>query len=80
MFVEEPLPATSPLWDMENVIITAHYAGATPKYEQRAMAIFLDNIQRYRAGTPVPVTVEPASRSFADFRTDIELMATELVG
>jgi D-2-hydroxyacid dehydrogenase (NADP+) len=53
VFAEEPLPATSPLWAMENVIITGHYAGVTPKYEQRAMGIFLDNLQRYRAGTPL---------------------------
>jgi phosphoglycerate dehydrogenase-like enzyme len=46
----EPLPATSPLWDMENVIITSHYSGLTPYYEQRALEIFLDNLQRYQAG------------------------------
>ncbi|MFL5802112.1 MAG: D-2-hydroxyacid dehydrogenase, partial [Roseiflexaceae bacterium] len=53
VFAEEPLPAASPLWAMENVIITAHYAGATPKYNQRAMAIFLDNLRRYRDGAPL---------------------------
>ena len=45
----EPLPMYSPLWDMENVIITAHYSGSTPVYTERAMAIFLDNLQRYMA-------------------------------
>jgi D-2-hydroxyacid dehydrogenase (NADP+) len=53
VFAEEPLPASSPLWEMENVIITAHYAGATPHYNERAMAIFLDNLQRFSAGTPL---------------------------
>lgn len=46
----EPLPADSPLWGMENVIITSHYSGATPNYNQRALAILLDNLKRYQAG------------------------------
>lgn len=46
----EPLPAASPLWTMENVILTAHYAGATPIYDERALPIFLDNLKRYVAG------------------------------
>ncbi|HUT20934.1 MAG TPA: D-2-hydroxyacid dehydrogenase [Anaerolineae bacterium] len=50
VFESEPLPADSPLWQMENVIITAHYAGLTPHYEQRALDIFLDNLARYVAG------------------------------
>lgn len=58
VFAEEPLPADSPLWAMENVIITAHYAGATPHYNQRALAIFLDNLRRYRAGTPLRNVVD----------------------
>ncbi len=50
---QEPLPADSPLWDLENVIITAHYAGATPRYDERAMSIFLENLRRYGAGEPL---------------------------
>ncbi len=53
MFAQEPLPPESPLWDMENVIITAHYAGMTPRYNERAMAIFLDNLRRFRDGAPL---------------------------
>lgn len=53
VFAVEPLPATSPLWAMENVIITGHYAGATPKYDERALEIFLDNLGRYKAGMPL---------------------------
>ncbi|MBX3014248.1 MAG: D-2-hydroxyacid dehydrogenase [Caldilineaceae bacterium] len=50
VFAEEPLPADSPLWDMPNVLITPHSSGATPAYDQRALAIFLDNLPRYLAG------------------------------
>ena len=58
VFAEEPLPPDSPLWAMENVIITAHYAGSTPRYNERAMAIFLDNLRRYRAGEPLRNVVD----------------------
>jgi phosphoglycerate dehydrogenase-like enzyme len=61
VFVEEPLPATSPLWAMENVIVTAHYAGLTPHYDERAMAIFLDNLRRYQAGEPLRNVVDKAA-------------------
>jgi phosphoglycerate dehydrogenase-like enzyme len=53
VFEEEPLPADSPLWEMENVVITSHYAGHTPQYTERAMNIFLDNLKRYREGRPL---------------------------
>jgi phosphoglycerate dehydrogenase-like enzyme len=58
VFADEPMPATSPLWDMDNVIVTAHYAGMTPEYDERAMAIFLDNLQRYQAGEPLRNVVD----------------------
>ena len=50
VFAAEPLPQDSPLWDMENVIITGHYAGMTPEYDNRALEILLENLDRYRTG------------------------------
>lgn len=50
VFEEEPLPKASPLWTQERVIITAHYAGASPNYHERAFRIFLDNLRRYLGG------------------------------
>lgn len=58
VFEREPLPASSPLWDMPNVIITAHYSGLTPHYDERAFAIFLDNLRRYQAGMPLVNVVD----------------------
>lgn len=58
VFDPEPLPADSPLWDMPNVIITAHYAGRTPAYDERAMEIFLDNLTRYQSGQPLRNVVD----------------------
>lgn len=53
VFETEPLPADSPLWQMDNVIITSHYSGNTPHYDQRAFEIFIDNLQRYITGAPL---------------------------
>lgn len=50
VFEQEPLPVASPLWGYERVILTAHYAGASPHYDERAFDIFLDNLGRYRSG------------------------------
>jgi len=48
-FVVEPLPPESPLWEMENVIITSHYGGYSSWNRGRTMAIFLENLRRYQA-------------------------------
>jgi len=61
VFATEPLPSDSPLWTMEHVQITPHYAGNTPHYDERAMAIFLDNLQRYRLGQPLRNVVDKRS-------------------
>ncbi len=58
VFTIEPLPSDSPLWELENVIITPHYAGSTPYYADRFMEIFLDNLARYREGRPLRNVVD----------------------
>jgi phosphoglycerate dehydrogenase-like enzyme len=58
VFETEPLPADSALWGMENVLITAHYSGSTPHYDQRAFEIFLDNLERYVRGLPLRNVVD----------------------
>jgi phosphoglycerate dehydrogenase-like enzyme len=50
VFEDEPLPDDSALWDVENLTITSHYAGVTPHYHERALDVFLDNLERYCAG------------------------------
>ena len=50
VFEQEPLPEDSPLWDMENAIITTH-AGGSSSYRQRRLAdFFCENLERYLAG------------------------------
>jgi len=58
VFEEEPLPDSSPLWTMPNVLITSHYSGASPRYHERAVEIFLDNLQRYQNGLPLRNVVD----------------------
>lgn len=49
----EPLPADSPLWDLENVLITAHTSGATPRYWERQELLISDNLARFLEGRPL---------------------------
>ncbi len=48
--VEEPLPAESPLWGFENVLVTPHTAGETRRYEDNVLDILLENLDRLRRG------------------------------
>jgi D-2-hydroxyacid dehydrogenase (NADP+) len=48
--VEEPLPASSPLWGMANVIVTPHTAGETRKYEDNVLDLMVENIARLQRG------------------------------
>lgn len=54
VFETEPLPETSPLWDMENVIITPHIAGpsfgSNRHTQEMIWHIFIENLDRYLNG------------------------------
>ena len=50
VFEQEPLPADSPLYDLENAIITPHVSGASPRYMDRAVPLFCENLKRYLHG------------------------------
>ncbi len=53
VFSDEPLSPDHPLWKLPNVIITPHISGDTPHYDQKAMLLFAENLQRYLAGQPL---------------------------
>jgi phosphoglycerate dehydrogenase-like enzyme len=55
----EPLPESSPLWDMPNVILSPHVAGASDQYYERAVDLFVENLHRYRARRPLLNLYEP---------------------
>ena len=50
---QEPLPATHPLWDCPNTIITQHTAGGSSDELDRKLDFFADNLRRYRDGLPL---------------------------
>lgn len=49
----EPLPTDSPLWGMENVIITPHVSAASPRTSGRSLELVAENLRRFAAGEPV---------------------------
>jgi len=53
VFVSEPLPADSPLWDLPNVILTPHNSANTQATGEGATEIFLANLARYARGEPL---------------------------
>ncbi|MEQ9464039.1 MAG: D-2-hydroxyacid dehydrogenase [Haliea sp.] len=50
---EEPLPARSPLWDVPNLLITPHFTPPMADRDERALALLLENLRRYRADEPL---------------------------
>jgi phosphoglycerate dehydrogenase-like enzyme len=58
VFEQEPLSADSPLWSIENLLITPHTAGLTEKLWHRHYDLFSDNLRRYLAGQPLQFVVD----------------------
>ena len=59
VFETEPLPAESPLWEMENVFITPHASDAVTDWPERFGDFFADNLQRWCAGQALVNPVSP---------------------
>ncbi len=53
VFEEEPLPSDSPLYDLENVILSPHVSGFTLRYDERTSDLFAENLRRYLTGEPL---------------------------
>lgn len=60
VFAVEPLPADSPLWDLEQVILSPHISAGTDRYYERATALFCENLGRYLRGEPLANVVDPS--------------------
>lgn len=50
VFATEPLPPDSPLWDLENVIISPHTVALSTRENERIVDLFIDNLRRFIAG------------------------------
>jgi len=53
VYRDEPLPAGSPLWGLENVCLTPHVAGVSPRFWERETELIIENLRRYLAGEPL---------------------------
>jgi phosphoglycerate dehydrogenase-like enzyme len=56
----EPLPAGHPLWSMPNVLISPHYAGVHPGYDEEAFEVFIANLERWMKGQTLQGVVDRA--------------------
>jgi len=49
-FTTEPLPADHALWTLENVMISPHSSNSSPKVRERTIALFVENLRRFKSG------------------------------
>lgn len=59
VYAKEPLPADSPLWKMDNVILTPHCSANTPYYYDRAIGLLCNNLRDFIDGKPIRTEVKP---------------------
>jgi glyoxylate/hydroxypyruvate reductase len=59
VFTTEPLPAQSPLWGMDNVLVSPHSASTVGGENTRLTELFLDNLERLADGRPLRNRYEP---------------------
>jgi len=55
----EPLPGDSPLWEMDNVLLSPHSASTVATENARLTDLFLDNLDRFTSGQPLRNRYEP---------------------
>lgn len=58
VFEHEPLPESSRLWTMPQVIVTPHTSGIGPRFWERTCELFARNLRRFRAGEPLENVVD----------------------
>jgi phosphoglycerate dehydrogenase-like enzyme len=58
VFESEPLRPSSPLWTMDDVIVSPHMSGDFLEHPNAVVEIFLDNFRRYRMGEPLRNVVD----------------------
>jgi phosphoglycerate dehydrogenase-like enzyme len=58
-FRDEPLPPTSPFYDLPIVILTPHTSWSSGRVLDRSVELFADNLRRFAAGEPLRNRVDP---------------------
>ena len=57
-FTQEPLPPSSPLYELDNVIVTPHTSWSSARVLDRSIGLFCDNLRRYATGEPLVNVVD----------------------
>jgi phosphoglycerate dehydrogenase-like enzyme len=60
-FRDEPLPPTSPFYDLANVIVTPHTSWSSGRVLDRSVELFCENLRRYASGEPLLNVVDPSA-------------------
>jgi phosphoglycerate dehydrogenase-like enzyme len=60
-FRDEPLSASSPFYDLDNVIVTPHTSWSSGRVLDRSVELFCENLRRYAAGQPLLNVVDPTA-------------------
>jgi phosphoglycerate dehydrogenase-like enzyme len=60
-FRDEPLPQSSPYWELPNVILTPHTAWSSARVLDRSIDLFCDNLVRFSRGEELRNVVDPAA-------------------
>jgi phosphoglycerate dehydrogenase-like enzyme len=55
----EPIPQESPLWSHPKVLLSGHYAGASPRYEARLLDLFIENLSQDAVGRSLLTHIYP---------------------
>jgi phosphoglycerate dehydrogenase-like enzyme len=61
VFTREPLDPSSPYWEIPNVIVTPHVAGAMDDYWTPLVELFAENLRRFERGEPLLNVVDKAA-------------------
>ena len=60
-FRDEPLPQSSPYWELPNVILTPHTAWSSARVLDRSIDLFCDNLVRFSRGEELRNVVDPTA-------------------
>ena len=64
VFDEEPLPESSPFWDLPNTYVSPHAAVAVDRYVEDLFDLFVENVRRYAAGEPLRNVIDMEALGF----------------
>ena len=80
VFEREPLPESSPLWSMPQVIVTPHVSGFGPRYWSRGIDLFGENLKRWIQGEPLQNVVDKSARLLVFCNRNHVHVSPDLVG